>query len=152
VVSRRGRPTASGIVVTGEQSQEPRLFNEMASNPVWSPDGTRILYSGVNISALVPLKAVSPEGKSLPFPDVQVRVAGERYRFLPDGKGLVFMRGDWKKQDFFLLDLGNGHERSLSNLAPGFSVRSFDISPDSKQILFDRVRDNSDIVLIDLKR
>jgi Tol biopolymer transport system component len=158
-------PDGKWIVVTGEQSQEPRLFkvpveggapvrlvNEMASNPVWSPDGTRILYSGVAISAFVPLKAVSPEGKSLPFPDVRVRVAGERYRFLPDGKGLVFMRGDWKKQDFFLLDLGNGHERRLSNLVPGFSIRSFDISPDGKQIVFDRVRDNSDIVLIDLKR
>ena len=29
-------------------------------------------------------------------------------------------------------------------------MRSFDVSPDGKRILFDRYRDNSDIVLIDL--
>jgi hypothetical protein len=28
--------------------------------------------------------------------------------------------------------------------------RAFDITPDGKQIVFDRVRENSDIVLIDL--
>ncbi len=31
-------------------------------------------------------------------------------------------------------------------------ARSFDVSPDGKEIVFDRVRDNSDIVLIDLKK
>jgi len=30
-------------------------------------------------------------------------------------------------------------------------MRTFDVSPDGKQIVFDRLRDNSDIVLIDLK-
>jgi hypothetical protein len=32
------------------------------------------------------------------------------------------------------------------------SVGSFDVTPDGKQIVFDRLRDNSDIVLIDLAR
>jgi len=31
-------------------------------------------------------------------------------------------------------------------------MRSFDISPDGKHILFDRLGEESDIVLIDLKR
>jgi hypothetical protein len=31
-------------------------------------------------------------------------------------------------------------------------MRSFDVSPDGKQILFDRISENADIVLIDLKR
>lgn len=31
-------------------------------------------------------------------------------------------------------------------------MRTFDITPDGKRIVFDRLRDNSDIVLIDLKR
>ena len=30
-------------------------------------------------------------------------------------------------------------------------MRTFDVTPDGKQIVFDRLRDNSDIVLIDLK-
>jgi hypothetical protein len=31
-------------------------------------------------------------------------------------------------------------------------MRSFDITPDGKQIVFDRLRENLDIVLIDLPR
>lgn len=65
---------------------------------------------------------------------------------------LVVTRGEWKRQQFFLLDLETFKERPLSNLNPGFSMRSFDVSPDGESILFDRIRDNSDIVLIDLKR
>lgn len=36
------------------------------------------------------------------------------------------------------------------SLRPGFDMKSFDVSPDGKQILFDRYRENSDVVLIDL--
>jgi Tol biopolymer transport system component len=64
----------------------------------------------------------------------------------------VFTRGDSLQQDFYLLDLATGEERALSNLKAGFVMRSFDVSPDGKEILFDRVRENSDVVLIDLQR
>ena len=40
--------------------------------------------------------------------------------------------------------------RVLADLKLGFDMKSFDVSPDGKQILFDRIRENSDIVLIDL--
>jgi hypothetical protein len=36
-------------------------------------------------------------------------------------------------------------------LQPGFVVHTLDVSPDGKQIVFDPVPDNPDIVLIDLK-
>ena len=44
-----------------------------------------------------------------------------------------------------------GRERRLSNLKPGSSMEGFDLSRDGKRIVFARGRDNSDIVLIDLK-
>jgi hypothetical protein len=77
---------------------------------------------------------------------------GERYRFLPGGKGLVVAVGDFKTLQFFLLDLETFRARPLSNLKPGSYIRSFDVSPDGKYILFDRLRGDSDIVLIDLER
>ncbi len=46
--------------------------------------------------------------------------------------------------------LASGRLRRLTNLRPEFRMRSFDVSPDGKTILFDRYRENSDIVLIDL--
>jgi Tol biopolymer transport system component len=79
-----------------------------------------------------------------------VRFAGNRYRFLPDGKGLVLTLGQARQQNFWLLDLQTQRLRQLTDLRRGFDTKSFDISPDGKQILFDRFRENSDIVLIDL--
>ncbi|MEP6783981.1 MAG: DNA-binding protein [Acidobacteriota bacterium] len=157
-------PDGRWIVVTADQGQGPSLFkvpmdggalvplvNALASNPVWSPDGKLIVYTGPQISLGLPIKAVNPDGQSVPFPNLSLRIGGERHRFMPDGKGLVFVRGPWMKEAFYLLDLATGKERQLSDLKPGFTIRSFDVSPDGKQILFDRVRDNSDLVLIDLK-
>ncbi len=158
-------PDGKWIVVAAVSVQGPHIFkvaleggppvqlvNEPGSNPVWSPNGGLIIYSGPGVSIRMPLKAVSPEGKPVPVPlqDRWVRSGGERYRFMPDGRALVFMRGEWNKQDFYLLDLATGRERQLSNMNPGFLMWSFDTSPDGKRILFDRVRDNADVVLIDV--
>lgn len=56
---------------------------------------------------------------------------------------------------FELLDLLiRNRPRALSkseiHLRPGFIMKSFDVSSDGKQILFDRYRENADVVLIDL--
>jgi hypothetical protein len=37
-------------------------------------------------------------------------------------------------------------------LRPGESILGFDVSPDGKRVLFERVRENSDVVLIELPR
>ena len=62
------------------------------------------------------------------------------------------MQGEFRRLNFWLLDLKSGQRRQLTSLKPGPLLRSFDVSPDGKQILFDRIQENSDIVLIDLKR
>jgi hypothetical protein len=40
--------------------------------------------------------------------------------------------------------------RQLSQLNSAAAMRTFDVMPDGKQIVFDRTKENSDIVLIDL--
>jgi hypothetical protein len=42
--------------------------------------------------------------------------------------------------------------RQLAHLTSSATMRNFDITPDGKQIVFDRLRENSDIVLIDLPK
>jgi hypothetical protein len=42
--------------------------------------------------------------------------------------------------------------RQLTRLSNPATMSTFDISPDGKQIVFDRLRENSDIVLIDLPK
>ncbi len=133
------------------QSGAPvRLVGGVNYNPVWSPDGRFIAYSEQRGGPTYQLKGVTPEKQPFPLPEVTVRAGGNRYRFLPGGKALAVMRGNVRHQDFWLLDLATGQLRQLTNLRPGFDIRSFDISPDGKQILFDRYRENSDVVLIDL--
>jgi len=86
------------------------------------------------------------------LPGISVRRLGERARFLPDGKSLIYMQGLLAAQDFWLLDLATMKSRPLTRLQNRATMRTFDITLDGKQIVFDRVRENSDVVLIDLPR
>jgi Tol biopolymer transport system component len=129
-----------------------RLIDGPAVNPVWSPDGNVIVYSGGNVGPLSPMRAVRPDGTPVDLPAIQLRVEGERYRFLPSGTGIVYMQGFLPSQDFWVLDLATKNRRPLTRLTGGAAMRTFDITPDGQRIVFDRLRENSDIVLIDLAR
>jgi hypothetical protein len=77
-------------------------------------------------------------------------VGGARYRFVPGRKELVYVPGSQlSPEHFWLLDLSTMKSRELSKF-DNHATRTFDITPDGKQIVFDRLRENSDIVLIDL--
>ena len=127
-----------------------RFVEGVTYNPVWSPDGSLIVYTASQGGPYYQVKAVSVDGRPIPIPEMRVRFGGNRYRFLPGGKALVVMQGQFRRQNFWQLDLQTQRLRQLSDLRPGFDMKSFDVSPDGKQILFDRYRENSDVVLIDL--
>jgi hypothetical protein len=63
---------------------------------------------------------------------------------------VVYVGGDYGRQEFWMLDLASGERRQLTSLQPGSLIKGFDVSPDGTQITFDRIRDNSDVVLIEL--
>ncbi len=121
-----------------------------ALNPVWSPKGDLIVYSGMDVGGTAPLCAITPGGNPVDLPAIQISANGERFRFTPDSKGIVYMQGGFGAQDFRLLDLTTRQTRRLTHLTNPATMRTFDITPDGKQIVFDRLRNNSDIVLIDL--
>jgi Tol biopolymer transport system component len=127
-----------------------RLVDSASSNPVWSPDGKFILYSGTPRARSAPLKAITPDGKPFPVPPLLVDRVGDSYRFVPGTNSLVVKQGGFRRQDFWLVDLSTGERRQPTRLRPGESLQRFDVSPDGKQIVFERVRENSDIALIEL--
>ena len=162
----KGPPDGQWIAVVASEGQATPLFKVPAdggppvrlaegitSDPVWSPDGRFILYSEGRGSSSIQLRGVTPDGRPFPLPDVSVFYTGNRYRFLPDGKSPVIMAGQsTRHQNFSLLDLPTGGQRQLTDLSPGFEMKGFDVSPDGERILFDRYRENADVVLIDLAR
>jgi Tol biopolymer transport system component len=129
-----------------------RLVSGRALNPVWSPDGSLIVYTGTNVSTFAPLLAVRPDGTSFKLPEISLRRLGEHVRFSPDGKSLIYMHGLLASQDFWVLDLASMKSRPLTRLQNRGAMRTFDVTSDGKQIIFDRLRENSQVVLIDLPK
>ncbi|HMC55393.1 MAG TPA: protein kinase [Gemmatimonadaceae bacterium] len=131
-----------------------RLVDSVSSNPVWSPDGSVIIYSGTPRGRSVSLGAVTPDGKpvTLGVSGLQVDRLGDSYRFAGNGAQLVAKLGGFRRQDFWLVDVRTGARRQLTRLGAGESLNRFDVSPDGRQIVFERVRENADIALIEVPR
>ena len=68
-----------------------RLAKGPAANPVWSPDGTLIVYAGPQFGGRSQLLAVGPDGSPVALPLLHVGPGREQaHRFLPDGTGRVY--------------------------------------------------------------
>ena len=141
----------SGLFKIPVDGGEPvRLVEGEARNPVWSPKGDLIVYAVPfgTAGGLDELRSVRPDGVALPMPEVQVRLGGA-HRFLRSGTGLVYLPR-LETKDFWLVDLASGRRRQLTNFANRGYLSSFDLTPDGRHLVFDRSRQNADIVLIEL--
>ena len=102
------------------------------------------------VGGRVPLLGVRPDGTPVELPDVRAGLVGG-HRFLRNGTGLVYLPRS-QSRDFWLLDLATKKIRALTRLSDHGVLHAFDITPDGKSIVFDRLQQNSDIVLIDLPK
>jgi Tol biopolymer transport system component len=154
IVVSAGREAESEVLKVSAEGGSPTRLQAQAFQPVWAKDGRFIIYNVRPPGAdLRPVKAITPEGQPSPLPELKIPPRDEPYRFLPNGTGIVYLAGDRpQQQNFWLMDLPSGRKRQLTNLRSGFGINGFDISPDGKEILFSRTRDNADVVLIDLPR
>jgi Tol biopolymer transport system component len=128
------------------------FVNEYSVDPAWAPDGRFVIYSGPDIGTTFSVKAVTRDSTAHPLPPLTLTRGARHLAFLPGGRALVLLRGEIQHKNLWLIDLQSGAERQLTNLSPDFDVRDFDISPDGREVVLERLQERSDIVLLDLSR
>lgn len=158
-------PDGKSIVVAADQGQGTRLYrvpldgtpavpivDEYSRDAVWSPDGRLLVYDGAELGPTFPVKAISADGRPHALPNVQLPRGARRLVFLPGGRSLVVLKGEPRHRNFWVVDLDTGHERQLTAFDREVTIGDFDVSADGSEIVFDRLREESDVVQIDLAR
>jgi Tol biopolymer transport system component len=126
------------------------LIGEYSVDPAWAPDGRSLLYSGPDIGTTFSVKAFTAEGAAHPLPALTLTRGARHLVFRTNGRELIYLRGEIQHKNLWVVDLETGAERPLTNFAPDFDIRDFDISPDGREVVLERVQGNSDVVLLDL--
>jgi|CZKN01.1.fsa_nt_gi Tol biopolymer transport system component len=145
----RGVPHLFQVPVDGGPAAT--FLRDYSVDPAWQPSGRFVVYSGPDIGTTFSVKAVTPEGVTHPFPSLTNLTRGARHlKFLSGGRGLAFLRGSIEHKDLWLMDPETGAERQLTRLPDDFDIRDFDISPNGREVVLERVQERSDIVLLDL--
>ncbi len=144
---RDGEPRLASIFLDGSPVRP--LVSEYSIDPVWSPDGRFLLYSGADVGTTFPLRAVAADGRPYAIPPLILTRGARRVVFSPDARSIVVLRGDVGHKNFWRVDLGSGAQRQLTELAPEVVIRDFDLARDGGEVLYDRVEESSRIALIE---
>ena len=128
------------------------LVPEYSVDPAWTPDGRFVVYSGPDIGTTFSIKAVNSDAAPHSLPALTLTRGPRHLAFLPGGRALLLLRGEIQHKDLWLIDLDTGNERQLTSLAPEFDIRDFDISPDGREVILERMQERSNVVLLDLAR
>jgi Tol biopolymer transport system component len=131
----------------------PTAFvQEYSVDPAWAPDGSFVAYSGPDVGTTFSVKAVTTQAAAHLLPALTLTRGARHLVLLPGGRALVFLKGEIQHKDLWLVDLETGVERQLTKLAADFDIHDFDISPDGRDVVLERVQENSDVVLMELVR
>jgi Tol biopolymer transport system component/DNA-binding winged helix-turn-helix (wHTH) protein len=126
------------------------LIDKYSIDPVWSTDASFFVYGGPESGPDFKLFAANADGTPREIPEIVLPRGARDYRFLPDGKTLLVLKGQLRSKNFWLVDLETGAERQLTQFGPEFAIGAFDLSGDGQEIVFDNIREDSDVVQIEL--
>jgi WD40 repeat protein len=141
-----GEPRLMRISLRGESSLP--LVSEYSVDPLWSPDGNFLLYYGADVGTSFPVRAAAADGRPYPIAALMLP-RGSRIAFTRDPQTLFVLRVDPGHMTLLQVDLPTGRQRTLYELPGTFIARDFDVAPDGREIVLDRVEGTSDVALIE---
>ena len=158
-------PDGQSITSAAEERGVPHLFRipldgrapvrfvqEYSVDAAWAPDGQFAVYSGPDIGTTFSVKGVTKDAAEQAMPALTLTRGARHLAFLPGGRKLLFLQGEIQHKNLWVMDLETGAKRQLTNIGPDFDIRDFDISPDGREVVLERVQERSDVVLLDLPR
>jgi Tol biopolymer transport system component len=158
-------PDGQSITLAADDHGVPHLFRvpmdghspvsfvrEYSVDPVWAPDGRFVVYSGPDIGTTFSVKAVTAQAAPHSLPTLTLTRGARHLAFLPGGRTLMLLRGDIQHKDLWQVDLETGTEQQLTRVPADFDIRDFDVSPDGREVVLERMQERSDLVLMDLPR
>jgi Tol biopolymer transport system component len=158
-------PDGQSIMSAADDHGTPHLFRvlidgralslflpDYAVDPTWAPDGKFLVYSGPDIGTNFSVKAVTAEAAAYPLPSLTLTRGARHMAFVHGGRALIVLRGEIRHKNLWLIDLGTGAERQLTNFPSDFDIRDFDISKDGADVVVERMQEHSEVVLLDLPR
>ena len=102
---------------------------------------------GAEVGPQVPVHAVTPDGKAHSLPAISLSRGAGRLVVRSDGK-LMAVRGEVGRGALVEIDF-HAERTHAGPLRRRLRVRDFDVAPDGREVIFDRLVDDSDLVLID---
>ena len=125
-------PDGQSITVAAVNDGVPRLFSvpvdgrspvrfveEHSVDPVWSPDGDIVVFSGPDIGTTFPIKAVNADGSAHALPKLTLTRGARHVAFMPGRRALVVARGDLQHKNLWLIDLDNRRRASADQSRSG---------------------------------
>ena len=90
------------------QGAPTELVHEFSTDPVWTPDGKFVVYSGPDIGTTFSVKSATMAGKAFAIPALTLTRGARHLAFLSGKPALVFLRGEIQHKDLWLVDLETG--------------------------------------------
>ena len=119
-VIRDGEPRLTRIFLNGDAPLP--MVSEYSIDPVWSPDGRFLVYSGADVGTTFPLRAAAADGRPYPLPSVMLTRGARRVAFFRDSQSLLILSGEIGHKNFSSARSSHGHPTRTCRASSGLRI------------------------------
>lgn len=143
-----GTPHLYRVSSDGESADV--LVREYSRDSAWSSDGSFLIFSGPDVGTRFAVKAAAADGTAHSLPPLVLSRGSRHIAVLSGGRGFAYLGGEIEHKNLWLFNPETGAQHQLTNLGPDFNASGFDISGNGQEVVFERTKESSQVVLLDL--